>query len=202
MPNHVPKARDVMPLVTETAGPLGRLGCVACGAHQIAKGDACVCEVGFTANSKGACLKSTVANVNFGDTCASDADCTGPGATCIDDDKLDGKTRSPYCSTRNCKDVSACPATDGFGCFEGPGDKFCRKPPSGEGDNCDMSQGDATNPACKGEASACAFDRCTAPIVCEGDDDCTPGLICCDLSGFPAAMGAKICTTSDACPVD
>ena len=198
--NHIPRARDVMVLSGTTAEPLDRDGCVACGEHQVAAGDTCACEMGYAFNAKGKCVKPTVAKVNFGETCASDDDCTGPGASCIDDDELGMMTRTPYCSTRDCADPSECPSDKMYGCFSGAAGTFCRKPPSGEGDTCDMADGAESNPACQNESTACVFGRCTAPIVCGSNEDCTPGLICCDLTVLAGRDDALICTTSAACP--
>ncbi len=205
LPGHAPISRGIF-LPTGTAErPLGRRGCAPCAGHEIIQGDRCVCEPGYVANGEGTCVATHAPEVNYGAACNKSGDCTGPGATCIDDDVLAMQTRSAYCSTRGCRDVSECPAQQGYGCFVTDGQSLCRKPADGEGDACDMNDGTESNPACTAEATACAFGRCTAPYVCRDAADCTPGLICCDLSAFAAPelkADAFICTTSDACITD
>jgi hypothetical protein len=174
-----------------------REACVPCGEHEQVEGEACVCEPGFVrADEQSPCEPAVVPEVNFGASCGSDAECTGPGATCITDDVIGASTtpRAGYCSTRDCESVADCPADEGFGCYPGKSGSFCRLPPSGEGDACDMAEGTESNPACTEEASACALGLCTAPEPCSSDASCTPGLICCDLSV------AQICTPAANCP--
>jgi hypothetical protein len=201
---YVPKYADVAVVTSTPAGEVVRVSCVPCGEHEVAKGETCICDAGYArASDKSPCELAMAPDVNYGDSCSGDADCTGPGATCIQDDVIGtSKTqRAGYCSTRDCKSAADCPADKKFGCHAGAKGKFCRKPPAGEGDACDMtaSRSDNTNPACTGEATACAFNICITPETCSGDDSCTPGLVCCDLSSIPQAMGAIICLPPDSC---
>jgi hypothetical protein len=198
----VPVYRDVILPTGSAQNPLVREACVPCGEHEVAQGEVCACAEGYARTAEGEpCVEAAAPPVNYGAACTSDADCSGSDeATCILDDMLGGTLRAGYCSARGCESSAACPTDQGYGCYPGASGGFCRMPPSGEGDACDASEGDASNPACTMEATTCAFARCTSPEVCDGNESCTPGLVCCDLSSF--RPGAFICTTTEACITD
>jgi len=203
---HIPVYKDLN-ITTETpAGAALAIRCDPCPENEItgASGKTCECGEGLVRNPDSELCEEPEGRAGM--TCAADADC-GEGEFCQVEDLFsptegDPTNRPGYCSA-SCATDADCPLT-GYRCAPladggGPGGSFCRRPASGEGDECDMLMGDRINPACDQESTVCILNICVSPEVCDPEaaqPACTPGLICCDFSSFPD--GVPLCTSN--CP--
>lgn len=181
-PNHVPDPRGIMVLVNDNpTAPAPREGCVACGANEEVKNDACVCVAGMVRGASG-CQAS-----DLGKSCTSSADCAGGDATFC-------RLPEGYCTTAACSASAPCNAEADYRCEGSGADAYCQRAPQGQGAACTMQGPD---PMCSAEAPFCASNTCHVP-GCMTDDDCSPSRNCCDLSAF-GAPGLTLCMAGG-CP--
>lgn len=181
-PDTVPVYRDIV--ILQPATPTEKppfSSCRFCAAHEVVKGDQCVCALGYVASPSG-CTPS-----NLGATCGGDADCaTGDQTFC--------RLPEGYCTKRDCTANADCNAAADYACVTTDTPAYCRRPPVGQGAACTMQGPD---PACTMEAPLCVLNKCT-PSGCKADSECTPSRKCCDLTKF-GQPGLTICFPG-ACP--
>jgi len=171
-PNSVPVKRPITVLVPQPRDPTLISMCVPCGANEQVVGGACVCAQGFVKGRDGCVV------TNLGATCGSDQDCLDGDATHC---QVGGGTTAGYCTTIGCTANQDCTGAN-YACVMGASDRYCRRPPLNEGNDC-AAQG--LDPTCGAEAPVCLLGHCTF-IGCATDADCSSARKCCDLSHLQA----------------
>ena len=128
---------------------------------------------------------------NVGSACDDDADCEGPGASCIPEQ--DGEFRGGYCVNFGCSDRQPCP--NGAECFRLQDDRTvclanCR-------DSGDCRQGYACQ-----EPGAC-LPGCEDDNSCEGDQVCNEEGLCADPPCTPdSCPRGTLCSPGGSCVLD
>lgn len=145
-------------------------GCVACGAHEVASGTACMCEPGYSRATPSAPCIETPSGLG--------AECDPSSNACVDPyPHCEPAEGGGYCTTAGCTTNEECEG--GYACNA---NSVCQRPPVGLGMSC-------TTPAdCAGtEATYCdTFVTQSCQVQgCEfAPDNCFSGFQCCDLSAF------------------
>lgn len=162
--------------------------CVPCGANEVEVSGRCECAPGWTRPAAGqACVAAA-----FGQTCDATTPCPATDAA--------SRCHTPtgaavgYCTIEGCSAATDCPA--GWGCADGGGTRYCKRPPVGQGAMCTMPS------ECAGkEATLCGHPYLPQCLV-EGcsltaPDACSPGYVCCDLASF--GLDKRVCVPGK-CP--
>lgn len=195
-PNQVLKEGDDYSLcVCEPGRIVSKDGsrCVSCGANEVARDDACVCDSGFArASADGACVR-----VDLGATCAGPEDCLAADSLCVTSER---EGEAGYCSSTACSSNAECPAD--WSCESANDTRYCRKPPTGLGMHCDSEADCAGFEAnyCEGiQSHTCVLFGCAAKVV-----TCQNEWLCCDYtelfgSEFSLCVGPSV-LQSGSCP--
>ncbi|HEY3252967.1 MAG TPA: hypothetical protein VGJ91_03430, partial [Polyangiaceae bacterium] len=167
----------------------GTQGCVACGEHEVAANDACVCEEGYQRPSTGAACANLPDALGL--ACESDTDCTD--ATYDTCHMLDDG--SGYCTSAGCAEGEC---TGGYVCDTAATPTYCARPPAGSGNTC------ASDADCAGTAATWCDIYTTHVCYVEGcsttGDDCFIGKECCDLAVASGGLLKKtICVDTGTC---
>ncbi len=169
----------------------GDLGCVDCGANEVAGNDVCTCAPGFSRAAAGS--PCTDVPPGLGAACQKDADCVEaafPTCHVLGDG-------SGYCTSTGCASSSDCFAS--YACDTAASPAYCVRPPTGSGVSC------ASDADCAGtEATFCEIFNthvCYVKDCSLTKNDCFPGKECCDLT--KASLGtitSPICVDAGSCP--
>jgi hypothetical protein len=106
---------------------------------------------------------------------------------------IEGADGAGYCTSAGCADSEECP--DGFACSDEGGERYCERPPTGQGAAC-QSAADCAD----FEATYCeSFQRgvCLVQDCTVSPDSCHEGWTCCDLSSV--GLDETLCVQDGLC---
>jgi hypothetical protein len=167
----------------------GDHGCVACGDHEIAQNDACVCEAGYQKPS-GATVCAIIPT-GLGNACTADKDCNVDPTY----DTCHASGDSGYCTNAGCASDSDC--TGGYACNTSGSASFCQRPPTGQGMACTSSDDCAGTeaPYCLTIQAHLCFVECSLT-----GNDCFSGYECCDLAALSSGLiPQQLCVPTGTC---